>query len=347
MTIVSWVVEGVALYILDIYHTTPTISEMTLIDAFLSSEVTSSYNAKIKIRKNGSIVLRQYRDSIEYIEDGYEEYDNTLIKGNPFENSKNVQHDLFLEFNDEEKEKEIRYDSLSRTRDLIVDYASQNADKFNSFLTLTFKDEIFDISVANKKFDSWKTQIQRYCKKHNQDFYYLGVPEFQKNGRVHYHVLTSLKHDIDIIKKEPIKTYNNKKGKWYDIEYYDIPYWSYGYSSSFDIKKETDDNFNLALYLIKYLYKDMDNRLFGNKKILKSNNLEKPDVFKLKKDSIVYKTAINYINEMLLDKKIEIKNIYQSDNKDIPYLKDYIETEYNLCDNDNILKDILQDLEEF
>ena len=176
---------------------------MVLIDAFLTNEVTSSYDVKVKFRKNGSVVLRQYRKSIDYIEEGYEVYDKSLTNGMIYENSKNVQYDLFLEFEKDEKKKEneIRYDSLSRTRDLIIDYASQNVDKFNSFLTLTFSDEIFDINLANKKFQNWCRQIKRKY----DDFYYLGVPEFQKNGRVHYHVLTSLKHDIDIIKKVDYK----------------------------------------------------------------------------------------------------------------------------------------------
>ena len=58
---------------------------------------------------------------------------------------------------------------------------------------------------------------------------------------------------------------------------YDVKYWKYGFTSAFDLKL-ADDRFNVSLYVCKYLYKDIDSRLFGRKKIMHSRNLQLPKV---------------------------------------------------------------------
>lgn len=276
-----------------------------------SNDIRDYYDSSIKIRKNGEIIIKTYDNPIIHKKEGFE----TKIKFDPLadcdEFTKAIMYEKRKKYNEKSIETkkdlrsdsvessifcEIRKDNLARTRNLIIDYACENADKFKTFITLTFREDIKDIETANKELNKFLTSWRRKLKIQGREFYYLGVPEYQKSGRVHYHILTSLENDIDIPKKELLKTYNPMKDKWYEHYYYNIPHWSYGYSDSWDIVKNTDEEFNIALYLMKYLYKDLDSRLFGRNKVLKSNNLDKPNVYKLKKNSIIYQNAIYYID---------------------------------------------------
>ena len=82
--------------------------------------------------------------------------------------------------------------------------------------------------------------------------------------------------------------------------YYDLPYWSKGYS--FAIPIERTGQFELSLYLLKYLYKDMDNRFYGRQKILHSNNLKVPD-FEYYKDE-------DKIDSIKSENKENIKEVF-------------------------------------
>lgn len=59
------------------------------------------------------------------------------------------------------------------------------------FLTLTFADHVVDPKVAQKRFNSLVSHV---IKKRYRE--YLGVFERQKSGRIHYHLLLVLEHDI-------------------------------------------------------------------------------------------------------------------------------------------------------
>lgn len=301
-----------------------------------SNDIKDYYDATIKIRKNGEIIVKAYDNPIIHKKDNivsswkadpllfmdqFErdiyDYRERKISKKKLEDKKSIDTKIDIRSDSEESSNfyEIRKDNLARTRNLLIDYACENADKFKTFITLTFNDDIKDIDKANKVLNKFLTSWRRDMKNQDREFYYMGVPEYQKSGRVHYHILTSLMNDIDIPRKECIKTYNPMKDKWYEHYYYDIPHWSYGYSDSWDIVKNTDDDFNIALYLMKYLYKDLDNRLFGRNKILKSNNLEKPNVYRLKQNSIIYQNAIYYIdNNINMINKRNVKEVEENEN---------------------------------
>lgn len=169
--------------------------------------------------------------------------------------------------------KEIRQGNKNRSYQLLVDYAIENMKHWKSFVTLTFKENITDLNVANRKFNIAMKKIRRKYK----NFMYLGVPEFQKRGAVHYHLLTNLDPNSEFIPKQFNKAIydpNSKTTK--NLEYYDLPWWSHGYSSAFDLSL-TDEHFSVAAYMTKYFYKDIDNRLWGRNKVLKSNNLAVPN----------------------------------------------------------------------
>lgn len=59
------------------------------------------------------------------------------------------------------------------------------------FLTLTFADDVQDVREASRRFNSMRTN---FLTKHI--FGYIGVYERTKNGRIHFHFLVALKHDI-------------------------------------------------------------------------------------------------------------------------------------------------------
>ena len=256
--------------LLDIEHITTTFyrKEVKILVKSRVTEVQASefYSSKIKLYSNGNYEEIRYLKDVRRIKKGYEP-DAAKSCGRKSSNSSLL--------------KEIRKDSLSRTRNLLIEYACENEFKWLSFITLTFKKNEKDISKANYIFNSWVTRVKRVF----PDFVYLGVPEFQKRGAVHYHLLTNLSLDSDLI----IKQENTDN-------MYDVKFWSYGFSSVFDLSL-ADEKFNIALYICKYLYKDVDNRLFGRNKILKSNNLLRPDIFYLSKYSDCYNFALSYIKE--------------------------------------------------
>ena len=134
--------------------------------------------------------------------------------------------------------------SLNRTRTEIRRLSNANP-QLNKFMTLTFAKNITDLKEANYLFNKFILRLSyRY-----PDFEYLAVPEFQKRGAVHYHLLCNL----PFIEKDA-------------LEYF----WRHG---MVDIKQIDDVN-NVGAYVCKYLTKDMfDERTFGKKKFFRSQSL--------------------------------------------------------------------------
>ncbi len=146
---------------------------------------------------------------------------------------------------------------------------------FNSFVCIKDKKEFNNnlenftsISKANRTFNIWRSNLKKRLK---NDFKYVCVPEFQKNGTVHYHLLTNINYnDILLLSKDEKKIY--KRGKGWQI-FKTVNSWRYGFSNCIDIK-----DFNVVAYLTKYMTKDIDNRLFGRRRYLYSQDLNKPSV---------------------------------------------------------------------
>lgn len=257
---------------------------------YFESQVKKSFDHKIKFYSNGRIYDRHYKKKFSYIPSGYEVSNDSFMHDKLFQNKKGRVSSSNSDL------KEIRVDSISRTRNALIDYAIENESYWKSFITLTFAENITDIDFANKCFHKWVTSVRRVF----ADFAYLGVPEFQKRGAVHYHLLTNLIPGSNLC---PFQSES------YALKQYDVKFWTYGFSSVFDVVNSTDTNFNVALYICKYLYKDIENRLFGRNKILKSNNLNKPNILKLLESSVSYNNAISYIKE----KNGQVINDYEFD----------------------------------
>lgn len=223
------------------------------------SEVVRYYDSRLTLYSDGKLVIRDYVSAIQKFPVGIEEYVSDDIYTVPMLPSVSTHCSKKEEY---DKYGSCRVDNLSRSRKLVIDLAYENQAIWKSFLTLTFSENIKDIDYANKCFNCWLTSI-RQC---FTDFSYLCVPEFQKRGAVHYHLLTNLDVGSDLL---PVQ--NAKKNM------YDVKYWSYGFTSAFDLRL-ADDRFNVSLYVCKYLYKDIDDRLFGRKKVMHSRNLRLPKV---------------------------------------------------------------------
>ena len=290
------------------------------------------HDVKLKVYNDGTVVLKNYKKSI-YSDLQLEVLDSSLSSGR-----------IALKDLIKDDTKSIRLDSLYRSCDLIIDYACEN-NVWRSFITLTFDPNkynfIDDLSCANRYFRSWREQVAKKCKNLGFEFMYLGVPEFQKNGNVHYHILTNIPCDSLLIPKREIKAlWNPSEKKYTNLLYYDLPYWNFGYSTAFDIISDTDDKFNVALYITKYLYKDIDNRLYGHTRVFKSNNLKKPNVYKLSSSSDTYKNTINYLKE----KGYDILNFYEVEpSQENPYIIPSTTITYKSQNNNSILKTILKE----
>ncbi|MFR2585199.1 MAG: hypothetical protein ACLTAK_01375 [Bacilli bacterium] len=162
--------------------------------------------------------------------------------------------------------------NIDRSKFQLQRLIKANENKFKTFITLTFSDNLKSIEEANKKFDIWRTKIKSIYK----DFSYVCVPEFQKRGAVHYHLLTDLEieNEYQYIRRNKltkVKLILPQEGK---NSQFDVKYWSYGFTSVFNVK-----DINIVGYLSKYMTKDIDNRLFGKRRYLCSNNLIKPNEY--------------------------------------------------------------------
>lgn len=116
----------------------------------------------------------------------------------------NKKNEIKKENKEDKKEKEKKEIKLKEIKINKIEMKNINRSKFNlqmliktnenifkTFITLTFRDEITDIREANNFFHKFITQIKRAYK----EFSYISVPEFQKNGRIHYHLLTNIDYD--------------------------------------------------------------------------------------------------------------------------------------------------------
>jgi len=232
-------------------------------------DIRDFYDLKIKVSQDGHCTLRQYEKNLCFTDqNSTSSADDDLLQKSIIKKLDVNSTSNFL--------RTLRFDNLSRSRNLMIDLAYSNYDKWHSFITLTFAENVTDVSFANREFNKWVSMIKRDF----PDFVYLCVPEFQKRGAVHYHLISSLVCGIDLPALPVKKTYNTEKKRTFDLVYYDLPFWKNGFSTAFDLHL-TDNRFDVAAYMCKYMFKDIDKRLFAHQKIMHSNGLRLPDVYRV------------------------------------------------------------------
>ena len=183
--------------------------------------------------------------------------------------------------------------------------AKANRDSWESFITLTFKENIIDIVYANKIFNAWVSNVRKLKK----DFKYIAVPEFQKRGAVHYHILSNLgKEDTNIVIPQKERTEKTK-----DLTtLFDVKYWSRGFARVDFIK---GDYKKIYSYICKYMTKDIDDKLFGKHRYFNSQNLNKPrEEFLDLSNERDLKHFNDIINNSSIDYSSQYKDIYTDSN---------------------------------
>lgn len=166
-----------------------------------------------------------------------------------FDNKSNIENTL----------KEIEIRNIMRSKLVCQRFAKANMKDWETFITLTFADNIQDIKTANTRFRYFIDKVRRLKK----DFKYLCITEFQKRGAIHYHLLTNINiNDNTLLYTQE----DNSKFKH-------IKYWNDGFTSIEEIKGDAK---KVVGYISKYMTKDIDNRLFGFHRFFYSKNLIKP-----------------------------------------------------------------------
>lgn len=277
--------------------------------SLLDSSLISKYNSNLKPCNSRVLYdckVVQCGDYIQlYFFDKIKSKSNDDLKEKTF-NIKSVDTDNLYKVPSNEP-KSILLSNAIRSNLACQRIAKTNRDSWESFITLTFAENITDISKANKMFNSWVSNIRKL----KPNFKYLAVPEFQKRGAVHYHILSNLGlTDKDIILDQQIK-----KGKAVNCDtLYDVKFWKKGYVRVDFIK---GDYKKIYGYICKYMTKDIDNKLFGKKRYFYSQNLTKPSIEFL---NLSNTRDFEYFKSLMKDKNLE----YQSKYEDI-YTKTTIE----------------------
>lgn len=139
---------------------------------------------------------------------------------------------------------------LARARTSVRRLVDCNPD-LNKFFTLTFAENVTDFAFANECFRKY---VMRLKYSYKSDLKYLVVPEFQKRGAIHFHVLCDLQY-VPVAQLAEL--------------------WGFGFCRINRIDNVT----NVGLYVSKYIQKQFDDeRLHGKKCYWGSRNLKRPVV---------------------------------------------------------------------
>ena len=185
----------------------------------------------------------------------------------------------------DEKDKKINREKvLSRARRDLRRLINTNIRDISKFMTLTFADNIQDFDVANYEF---KKFIQRLSYELHTKVEYVCVPEFQKRGAIHYHVLM---FNVPYIASKRLREL-----------------WGQGFIRINKIDSVT----NVGAYICKYMQKDFDtdDRLMGKKCYFSSRKLEKPVVIK---DKDLVKSVEDSMQSQLPTYENTFKNDYNT-----------------------------------
>lgn len=293
---------------------------ITTPDLLLDSSLiiqTNKYLNKIKVIKCGDFYqIYYYKDYRSIIDKNLERLDEKPLDTDYLFKKENYKR--------KNEKKYIEYKNIMRSKFQLQRLVKANQEKFKTFITLTFKENIVDIDYANKKFNIWRTKISSIKK----DFVYVCVPEFQQRGAVHYHLLTNLEIGVDtniLIQQE------NKSNC------YDVKYWSYGFTSVYSLS-----NFNIVGYISKYMTKYIDNRLYSRNRYLSSRKaLEYPQEFHIDLEN---KKHYQFFTDIVSDGFVEYEKEYLDFFGNSVQFKEYNAKwlEYDLDDDCNIvLKDTI------
>lgn len=216
-----------------------------------------------------------------------------------------------------------RYRSNLRAKRRLKELIDINFYNKFSFITLTFKENIQDITTSNKIFSSFIRKLKYYLKKKEYNFKYICVIETQKRGAIHYHMICNLPNYISY--SYIIKIWNASIQKTLLTEEFG------GFVHISNSENSEYDSTNIAYYLSKYLIKKEVNPIFFGKKVyFTSRNIKQP----IRKDYFhtfpqkISKETIHYEIEKLFQTDISDKKLYSQKK----YINKYTEKEIYLLE---------------
>jgi len=247
-----------------------------------------------KIRVMTTKEAEEKRKIKEHMERNYA----NCVKGDWFWQKREERNALRLENREASREQNLinsRKKTMTAMKNLITcnawQWPKKNGKMFPPiFLTLTFGEDINNLPTANRLYSKF---IQRYnyriFQTKDKILQYVAVPEFQKNGRVHYHCL-----------------FFNLP---YSFKNYDIArdVWGNGHIYMKAIYTKTVSG--LSSYMSKYLIKNCDDvRLYKKRKYFPSAKLLRPIIIKgyFKSSSILESLQRTRPPEKIINKRIEV-----------------------------------------
>lgn len=254
--------------------------------------------AYFKVIRSGDVLeVYEYEKPPVLPDSKYNEYEMITLglKGDfIYENWLEVRKDRVLE---------RRLQTVRDARNMARRLALMNFGNGDTFMTLTFAENIRDIDYADNEFKKFMERL-RYRSK--QSIKYIAVREFQKRGAIHYHLICDYRLN-PLADEEQIKEHERYVGE---------KIWKHGYV---DLKIIYGVD-NVGAYLIKYMTKNVAVELFqGRKLYLCSKGLNRPKEYRGLE-------AVNIIRELGLENKSEVFiSSYESE-----YLGQVVYREYNL-----------------
>jgi len=177
-----------------------------------------------------------------------------------------------------------RHYSLSRARQNIYRLVEANVFRHGAykpiFATLTFKQNIESLREANQHYKYFIKKLNDYV---GYNVKYVAVPEFQRRGAVHYHIVFFNLHFIDRLQFESL--------------------WSHGFTNIGYADSNGNKINNVSAYLSKYLSKDTaDKRLYGQRSYFTSRGLF----------HVIHTFDYSYIDTILLSNTMICINSYEN-----------------------------------
>ena len=255
-----------------------------------------------------------------------------IKRGRPFVNEKAMKNtDLILEKLEQGEKSD---ENLSRARRVVRDIIFCN--KFDLFCTFTFNKEFidrYDYNACKKRITEF---FKNYKNRYSISFRYLIIPEFHKDGAFHFHGLIRGILPDHLVVPEYIHARNKKTGEMKKIKntkgYVDWSYYSekLGFFSCSEIK----DYERCAIYVSKYITKDLMKLPLGQRVFFCSKNLNRPELI-FDSDGVPFPDRPDYENEFV--RVLETNDPYEyidpwrgdecSETRDPRYMEDVPEEE--------------------
>lgn len=231
----------------------------------------------IKVIDLGHVIEVYEMERIPVNPHDYERKDNYSILSNSFDEdrTKEANRHYYEDIKDnikhrENRKAERRSQTIRDARNRCRRLALMNFSENDTFMTLTFAENIQDITYADNEF---KKFMKRFNYKYKRKSKFLAVREFQKRGAIHYHLLIDWKLPATL-KKAELRSLERQIG---------TRVWGHGFVNLRSLrgqKKQDNPVDNVGAYLVKYMTKNLFENNFKQIKLyLCSRCLKRPKIY--------------------------------------------------------------------